>query len=312
LTDSAIALDRLGEVLSSVWDRDLDQPAARLAEEARPRVGALVSRISRGVADYGLAPLRSLMATARVIVEGSDRRTVVLEVCPTDLVEGEISAQAVGRLSQALRDPVSKLALFANLVTHGPADRQSYYEATLSAEIQSLGRLIDQLSRLACLMGPANGPLASLNLHQLADIVRDELGSKAGDSEPLLVTTDEPDRTVRANGRLVGEAVQNILAAFPHVPPACKQVEVHLAMDEEWLAINLRTPALEVSADSLTQRFEPFFGGAMDLGPTLARTIISRHDGFVTVKDGVGGGIMSLWLASLPAAARNSRTDEMT
>jgi signal transduction histidine kinase len=299
LTDWTLTLDRLGEIHYGPCGRALDQPPAELPEQARSGVGALVSRISLGVADYGLVPLGDLAAIARAIPASGDRpMSIAVQVRPTDLLEGQISARAVGRLSQALRDPVSKLALFANLVTHGPADRRSYYEATLSAEIASLARLIDQLSRLAGLMSPAQGPLTSVTLDQLADLIRGELGFDAGDAEPPPVTFDAPDRSVRVDGRLVGEALQHIVAALPHAHPACQQVQVHLTVDNEWVVITLRAPALVISSDHLAERFEPFFDGTMDLGPVLARTIVSRHDGFITVKEGGAGGVMSLWLAS--------------
>jgi K+-sensing histidine kinase KdpD len=298
LTASTLALDGL-EVLYRPCARALDWTLASLPEEARSRVSALVSRISQGTADYGLVPLSTLTAVARMESAGSDQAgSITLRVCPTDLRESEISAQALGRLSQALRDPVSKLALFANLLTHGPAERRSYYEATLAGEIQSLARLIDQLSRLACLMGPGQRPVGGLDLEELADCIGGELGSSARDSESPQVTTTATDRVVQVDGRLAGEAVQNIVTALPHADPACEQVHVHLTTEDEWLVINLDAPALRISSESLAERFEPFFEGTMDLGLILARTIIARHDGFITVKEGTTGGVMSLWLAS--------------
>lgn len=298
MTDSTLTLEKAGEVSYSPGARVMDGPAAGLPEQARSRIGALVGQISSGAADYGLVPLKNLAAVARVVPADRDHpRSIALEVCPTTLLEGEISAEAIGGLAQALRDPVSKLALFANLVTHGPADRRAYYEATLSAEIRSLAKLIDQLSRLAGMMSSTGRPVDSQNLDRLATVVRDEAGLYVAEGKLPLVATHAPDQSVHIDGRLVGEAVQNVVAAFPVADPACDRVEVDLAVDGDWLVVRLAAPAFEISVNDLAERFEPFFGGSINLGPVLARIIVARHDGFITVKDNGAGGVMSLWLA---------------
>jgi C4-dicarboxylate-specific signal transduction histidine kinase len=134
---------------------------------------------------------------------------------------------------------------------------------------------------------------------QLVRAIRETVSAGVGQNDPPPQVDSAPTALkVRANPRMIGRAVLNVITGIPHATTAAGGVKVHLAprADGSWISITLRSPGFLVSGEELLRLFEPFALGRLDLELVVVRGIIGHCSGLITVQERDGARFFRLWL----------------
>ncbi len=270
---------------------------------------------SRGVLSTGLAPLRSVVETARQIGRGDlgrrlpvgDPRTEVGAVSfalnqAFDQREASESRlrRFVADASHELRTPLSTIHGWADLYVSGGIDDWDGIDDAMThirAESQRMSDLVDQLLTLARL--DAHEPL-SLTFLDLSSVCAQAVAD-------LQITTRTHDVTIHA-GRFVEVAadatalrrvVDNLLTNAVHHTPDGTEVEVHVADGASGATLTVVDHGGGLTDAQRTRAFERFWRadaqraapGGTGLGLAITRDIVVAHGGTISLSETDGGGL---------------------
>lgn len=267
------------------------------------RVRGFIKSLIGSEDDYGI--LSTSMATLQSSVSKAGwcdyARLINLRPVASIGENVESYVDIISKLSQALRGPVSKLGLFSELMINGRPDRRDYYGEILSQETGRLTQLIENLSLLSQLANPSGSSYSPIALGRLVKAIQDSLPSQLNRQTALYqVASSSSAQSVRANPRLIGHAVTNLLA-FPRDGSSKEKAVIYVGSRGVWVSIALHLPGFYLPAEQLPNLFEPFAQGKIDLELAVAQAIISHHGGHITVKGSETGknaaiGVFTLWL----------------
>jgi signal transduction histidine kinase len=278
----------------------------------------LVHLLARGLT----SPLREMAAAARAMAGGEHGRQVSVrtrdEVGELALAFNRMSAELEGvdrmrrdlvaNAAHELRTPLSALRARLENMVDGvePADAATLRSAL--AQVERLGRLVEQLLDLSRL--EAEGmtlDAREFSVRPLLDRVADEARLGADGSVELEVTaaaglraTGDPERIHQVVGNLVENALR-------HSPPGGK-VTIGAERREDAMAIEVRDAGPGIPAGESDRVFERFYradaarsgDGGSGLGLAIVRWIVELHGGEVRAERAEPTGCRMV--VTLPAA----------
>jgi signal transduction histidine kinase len=265
------------------------------------RILAFAAHLAYGRNDCGLLPLgyRSLFGKTSSANWGEGTHHVSLYLVRLDDSPEDFLAQFIGEFAQSLRQPTTKLGIFANLLTHGESRNSDFYEQVFRGEIARLKRVIENLSLISQSMRPAAVSCDPVTLGQLASVIRNSLEPfQAGGEWSIEVAAGDPSAPKAfVNRRLIGVAVRNLVHHLPRSDPAGCDAVVRVKSVDSWTGITVERPDFLVSADGLLRLFGPYVQESLELELPLVRFIIANHHGHITAACGSLPSI-TLWLPS--------------
>jgi hypothetical protein len=285
-TNSTVAQQQLGETLTAADQERILTFAAHLA-------------YSRN--DCGLLPLgyRSLFGKTDAANWGEGSRHVSLHLVDLDDSPEDFLAQFIGEFAQSLRQPATKLGIFANLLTHGESRNSAFYEQVFRGEIARLTRVIENLSLISQSMRPAAVSYEPVPLVQLAGVIRNSLEPSPADGKwRIQVAAGNPSASkALVNRKLVGVAVRNLVHHMPRSDPTGCEAVVRVRSVDSWTGITVECRDFLLSADSLLRLFGPYVQESLELELPLVRFIVDNHHGHITAACSDLPSI-TLWLPS--------------
>jgi signal transduction histidine kinase len=255
----------------------------------------------------------------RVPVQGKDE-FAVLAVAYNDLAERLGAAQRerdrteqarrdlVANISHDLRTPLTSVRGFTEALADPatPPESRQRYAALVGARIRELDAMLAdllELSRLQALPALKREPV------DLPELVREQVIALMPQLEQagLEVDVDLPDDLppVALDGRLIGRALQNLLANAARHSSGASRVGVALFRSEGGLALEVSDNGPGIPAADLPMLFERYYQGTSatnrqrgtGLGLAIVRQIAENHGGRVGVRTAEGQGTtFTIWL----------------
>ncbi len=228
------------------------------------------------------------------------------------LALSERRATFVSAVTHELRTPITSLRLYADMLSSGMAEepqRRAEYLATIRAEAERLGRLVENVLAFARLGSAPAVSAMPCALGELVERCREALERRAREAgmELSIVLAAQEQRQVLA----ATDQVERIL--FNLVDNACKyaagatdrRIEIGATAAPGRLGVSVRDFGPGVAPAMRARLFQPFSrsaaeaaGGApgVGLGLALARALARSLGGELVLSEVPGGACFILWL----------------
>ncbi|WP_024676890.1 heavy metal sensor histidine kinase [Pseudomonas syringae] len=215
-------------------------------------------------------------------------------------LDGDVQqlAQFSDDLAHELRSPMNNLMGKAQVTLSRPRPSEEYKQALESCteELERMSRMISQMLFLASVSQPAAPlPLEVIDLGEEAEKVAELFSSSAEDRDITLQVHGAAK--VSGDKLMIQRAISNLLSnAIRHgLAGSVITITLDTHQDEVWLAV--RNAGDGIDADHLPRLFDRFYRvhvsrarqqGGTGLGLAIVRSIMSLHEGQVTVQSDPG------------------------
>ncbi|KPY56358.1 Heavy metal sensor histidine kinase [Pseudomonas syringae pv. spinaceae] len=215
-------------------------------------------------------------------------------------LDGDVQqlAQFSDDLAHELRSPMNNLMGKAQVTLSRPRPSEEYKQALESCteELERMSRMISQMLFLASVSQPAAPlPLEVIDLGEEAEKVAELFSSSAEDRDITL--QEHGAAKVSGDKLMIQRAISNLLSnAIRHgLAGSVITITLDTHEDEVWLAV--RNAGDGIDADHLPRLFDRFYRvhvsrarqqGGTGLGLAIVRSIMSLHEGQVTVQSEPG------------------------
>ncbi|AQL35188.1 heavy metal sensor histidine kinase [Pseudomonas syringae] len=215
-------------------------------------------------------------------------------------LDGDVQqlAQFSDDLAHELRSPMNNLMGKAQVTLSRPRPSEEYKQALESCteELERMSRMISQMLFLASVSQPAAPlPLEVIDLGEEAEKVAELFSSSAEDRDITLQVHGAAK--VSGDKLMIQRAISNLLSnAIRHgLAGSVITITLDTHEDEVWLAV--RNTGDGIDADHLPRLFDRFYRvhvsrarqqGGTGLGLAIVRSIMSLHEGQVTVQSEPG------------------------
>jgi signal transduction histidine kinase len=224
----------------------------------------------------------------------------------------QVKDEFVSRVSHELRTPITNIKMYLGLLEKGKPEKRSEYMQTLNRETLRLHKMIEDLLDISHLdMGTTEFHFAATDVNQLVSNVITHYKANALERGLILNLELPPDIGLAyLDAALITQALNNVLTNALQYTPAGGSIECRTAQrryaDRNWLTISIKDSGPGLAPDELPHVGERFYRGraarsykvpGTGLGLALAKEIIDRHGGRLTVDSEPGQGAdFALWL----------------
>ena len=298
LDEGVLAVDAAGDVLRE------NQAVAGLLNGRDSSHYAQVLRGLRGAAqEDALLQVgeRTVLAVFRPLASGDGALAVLRDVTEHERLE-RTRREYVANISHELRTPLSSMRGITEGLRDGLAtaeeDRQRYYELLLS-EVKRLSRLVNDLLELSNLQSsPASFALETVDtmetLYELCDRTQ-TLARQKGVT--LRLETPEILPPVETNEDRLQQVLTILLDNAIKFTPAGGEVVLSAAVQPRFVRFSVRDTGIGMAAHTVQHAVDRFHQAdpsqslkGRGLGLAIAREIMQRLDGRITVKSKPGEG----------------------
>jgi len=214
-----------------------------------------------------------------------------------------IRREFVANVSHELKTPITSIKGFVETLQEGAIDDKENvlkFLVILSKQADLLNALIDDLLMLSRIEQEAEGgefQLTDENLKQILEAAATDYKVKAQDRNIQVTLGCSDEIIIRANARLLEQAVGNLLDnAIKYSEPG-KAVEVEAVRNSDEIVIRVSDHGSGIAPEHLPRLFERFYRvdkgrsrelGGTGLGLAIVKHIAQAHGGHVTVESTLG------------------------
>ena len=252
--------------------------------------------------------------TARTGVERNDELGEAAEmfdvmVARLDSLENE-RALMLSSIYHALRTPLAALRASVEAIRDGVAPDPDMYLTGMERQVRALTSLVDDLqlhSRLVS--GTLELDTARIDLNELADEAMETLRPLAEQRGVKLLLEAEQRVAVGVDGSQFARVIRNLLDNAIRHAPADSVVLVQIEKEHDDAVLRVIDQGDGFPPEFRSRAFEPFTradeardirAGTAGLGLSIARGIVTAHEGTVGLGEGPGGVVE----ITLPLRAR--------
>ena len=279
--------------------------------------------VSWGLARQVTRPLRDMEAATRAIAGGQfeqrlavDRADEIGRLASSvnhmaiDLARLEAARREfIARISHDLRTPLTAIKGFiVNLQDSAPASMQDAL-ATMDEQADRLIRLVNDLLTLSRLQrGTMRLQPAGADLVAVARSAVSLAGAKA--SRLGVRLTLDPARepvAIYGDSDRLQQVILNLIDNALRATPAGGTVRVLVATEADEAVLRVQDDGPGLTSVDRQRAFEPYYrgvGGGAGLGLTIAREIITTHQGHIWLRDRAAGGAEAGFSLALSSPAR--------
>ena len=226
-----------------------------------------------------------------------------------------IRREFVANVSHELKTPITSIKGFVETLLEGGLEDNKNVQKFLeiiSKQSELLNAIIDDLLSLSRLEQGAESGEVQLTEENLKHILEAAVGDyrlRARERNIRLIVSCGEEIVVKANSRLLIQAIGNLLDnAIKYSEPKGK-VEVGVVIDDDEIAIQVVDQGSGIAPEHLPRLFERFYRvdkgrsrelGGTGLGLAIVKHIAQAHGGRVTVESTLGKG--SIFTLHFPKA----------
>lgn len=208
--------------------------------------------------------------------------------------------ELVSDISHQVKTPIANIRMFANILQEHELseDKRNEFLNTMYSQINKLDFLMQSLIKMSRL------ETGTFNLHMEEDSLYNTIAqavsgifTKAENKNIQLDVQCDSKITVKHDSKWTVEALGNILDNAVKYTPENGNIYVSVRPWQFYTRIDIIDTGIGIAAEHYNDVFKRFYRGeevtAMEgvgLGLYLARGIISRHKGYITVKSDKGKG----------------------
>ncbi len=224
----------------------------------------------------------------------------------------DFNTQFVSDAAAQMRTPVTNIKMRQYLLREAPPEQHETHLATLESETERLLYLVEAVLALARLdAGLVHMAVEPVSLHRLVSEAIIRYGPSAdqqnvmlsmGEAAPLPEIRIAPPHIAGALGALIENAIQ-------HTSPDGR-ITVQIGLEQwsggQYQTIQVRDTGTGIAPDVLPHIFERFYRSEAThdsgirgegLGLAIAKEIVERHQGIITVESVLGqGSTFTIWL----------------
>lgn len=208
--------------------------------------------------------------------------------------------ELVSDISHQVKAPVANLRMFSGILLQHelPCEKRAEFLRILADQVDKLDFLMQSLIKMSRL---ETGILAlHMEDSRLGDTIAQAINTvwaKAEAKEIQLSVAGSTDATVRHDPKWTAEALGNILDnAVKYTPPG-GSVAIHVRPWELYTRIDISDTGMGIAEEHYHEIFRRFYRArealceeGVGLGLYLANSIITRQEGYISVKSSMGEG----------------------
>jgi len=320
-TDSATAdaqvtlTDLEGHVVAGPGDPD-EASAIRLASKTglpwTVSTSTRPSAAASGLGDRGRVFAAGIAAVGLLVIGGS---YLIGRAVSRELRVARLQADFVSAVSHEFRTPLTAIRQLSEMLVHdrAPTDalRRQYYGA-IRHESERLHRLVEGLLKFGRMeAGAIKFQFEDLDAGAFVESVVADFRREAERQGFEVAFAKEGDAvSARADREALGAALWNLLENAVKYSPECRTIWVDAVLGAPKTTIRVRDRGIGIGPEDRDRIFGRFVRGqsagtlgvqGTGLGLAVARRIVERHGGELTVESERGAG--STFTVSLPAVA---------
>jgi two-component system sensor histidine kinase CpxA len=208
-----------------------------------------------------------------------------------------------GDISHELRSPLARLQVAVELLQKKLPAAEQPMLARIENEVARINALIGEVlafSRLEA--GNLSGERLPVNLSDILNRICSDANFEGRTHNRQVVLTTAEDVKLSGIEQLLERAIENILRNALKYSPDNSQIEVELSVNNNQAIISVKDHGPGVPEAELSKLFAPFYRCAVDrnrssggtgLGLAIALRAIKLHNGNITLKNRVGGGLVA-------------------
>jgi len=215
----------------------------------------------------------------------------------------------VSDISHQVKTPIANIKMFTGILRDHdlPAEKQAEFLATMGAQIDKLDFLLQSLIKMSRL------ETGTFTLHmeeaRLADTIAQSMSTvwaKAEAKQIDLSAECNPAITVQHDTKWTAEAIGNVLDNAVKYTPAGGKVAITVRPWQFYTRVDITDTGIGIPEEHYNDVFQRFYRAqevagqeGVGLGLYLANGIITRQQGYISVKSKVGTGTtFSIYLLS--------------
>lgn len=218
--------------------------------------------------------------------------------------------ELVSDISHQVKTPIANIRMFINILQEHdlPADKRKEFLNTMAAQINKLDFLMQSLIKMSRLeTGTFNMHMEESSLYNTIAQAVSGIWTQAEQKKIQLDVQCDSGIMVKHDSKWTAEALGNILDNAVKYTPDNGKVYLSVRPWQFYTRIDIKDTGIGISPEHYNDVFKRFYRGeeaaakeGVGLGLYLARGIISRQNGYITVKSEKGRGTMfSVFLLSL-------------
>ena len=212
----------------------------------------------------------------------------------------QLIQELVSDISHQVKTPMANIRMFADLLEKPQltAEKRAEFSGTMSAQINKLDFLLASLIKMSRL--ETGTFVLHMEDNHLYDTIAQAVGTifAKADQKNIQIEVDcESTVTVQHDGKWTAEALENILDNAVKYTPAGGKISISVRPWQFYTRIDITDTGIGVPSEHYHDVFRRFYRTqetAMEegvgLGLYLARSIITRQKGYISVKTEVGKG----------------------
>ena len=218
-----------------------------------------------------------------------------------DAIEQERSLM-LSSISHDLRTPLAALRAAVEAIRDGVAPDPEMYLTGMERQVRALSSLVDDLQLHTRLVsGTLTLNRTALDLTELADEAMETLRPLAESRDVKLLLEASQRVTIDADGSQLARVIRNLLDNAIRHAPADSVVLIQIEQDGVDATLKVIDQGRGFPAEFRERAFDPFTRadeardtstGTAGLGLSIARGIVTAHDGTVLLGDGPGGVVV--------------------
>ncbi len=269
------------------------------------------NHVTRRVRKDGVERRVSLTRTSVFDAEGHLVGSTAIFHDLTELLETEaellrarqqaLAGELAAKVAHEIKNPLAGIGAAIQALSRelAPSDPRREVFAGIMHQIRRLDDTVLDLLRFARPTPPHKVPMA---LASLVDDLLEPLRRRFGDSEVRFECDIEVGLELCADGRLLGQVLENLLINAAQAVDRAGRVRLHAHREKGWILIEVSDTGTGIPPENLERIFDPFFttkSRGTGLGLAVARKNAESHGGTLEAANLPRGG--ALFRLRLPA-----------
>lgn len=204
-----------------------------------------------------------------------------------------LAGQLAAGVAHEIKNPLASIKGAADILTDeatGASDR-SEFGAILQKEIRRIDGTVEEFLEFA---RPREPRLQAMNLSEAIRLPIRQLEPEARDHGVRLEVQIEPDVQIEGDGEKIHQLALNLLLNAIQATPPAGVIRVSVAKDGgDRVKFEVQDTGPGIPPEQLDSVFEPFFttrATGTGLGLPIARSIVERHGGSISLESSSGSG----------------------